>query len=357
MKTFLLSIVFILTGTAVFAQQASDYFPQQTGYRWDYKVVPLDSANNEIDSLTYFRVDSFAVNTNFLGRNADVVLSKTGPYQLINYLPYTDSSFFSFENSDGYQYFRISNLNTIIAILDSIGIDSTVLGVIHSFEDWYSVFRFAQPVGSEYTIFTKDTTVTIDSTDLPLRFEYLGKRLDDETIQTETGTYLCKKFLLSTVVSYIVFPGFTWEIIRLETTKWISENVWMVQEISPTKIVDLGYIGYGTYVIPGSKTVLIPLITDVNSAEPLPSAFELSQNYPNPFNPSTTIKYDLPKESRVKIDIYDILGREVATLVNDIKKAGSYRIIWNANRFASGVYLYRLQAGDYHEVRKLLLLK
>jgi hypothetical protein len=109
MKKFLLSIILILGGTCTYAQQAQDYFPSQTGYRWDYKVIPLDSMNNEVDSMAYFRIDSFAVTTNFMGKDADLVLSKTGSLGIINFLPFTDSSFFSFENTDGYQYFRISN--------------------------------------------------------------------------------------------------------------------------------------------------------------------------------------------------------------------------------------------------------
>ncbi|MEJ2616599.1 MAG: T9SS type A sorting domain-containing protein [Ignavibacteriaceae bacterium] len=88
-----------------------------------------------------------------------------------------------------------------------------------------------------------------------------------------------------------------------------------------------------------------------------PGRFELYQNYPNPFNPSTTIKYDLSKQSRVKLEIYDILGRRVATLVDETKKAGRYQIVWNASRLTSGVYFERLQAGDYSAVKKLLLLK
>ena len=88
-----------------------------------------------------------------------------------------------------------------------------------------------------------------------------------------------------------------------------------------------------------------------------PGRFELYQNYPNPFNPSTTIKYDLSKQSRVKLEIYDILGRRVAILVDETKKAGRYQIVWNASRLTSGVYFERLQAGDYSAVKKLLLLK
>ena len=100
------------------------------------------------------------------------------------------------------------------------------------------------------------------------------------------------------------------------------------------------------------------------TASTIPNKFELYQNYPNPFNPSTTIKYDLPKESSVKIVVYDILGREITTLVNEIEKAGSYKTVWNASQLASGVYFYRFQAtpnggqaGDYISVKKLLLLK
>src|SRR5574338_611772 len=185
MIKIIFSSLLILGSTVLFAQQASDYFPQTPGYRWDYKVIPLDSANNEIDSMTYYREDSFAVATNFMGRSGDLVLSKTGTHNLINFIPFTDSSYFSFENTEGYYYFRISNLGNLVAILDSAGLDSTLLGVVQSFENWYSVYRFSQQVNAQYTIFSKDTTLNIGGTDLPLRFEYFGKRLAYETIQTD----------------------------------------------------------------------------------------------------------------------------------------------------------------------------
>ena len=89
----------------------------------------------------------------------------------------------------------------------------------------------------------------------------------------------------------------------------------------------------------------------------IPNKFELYQNYPNPFNPSTTIRYDLPKQAKVKLVVYDLLGREVATLVDKTKQAGKYNVTWNAKRFASGLYFCRIQAGDYSAVKKLLLLK
>jgi hypothetical protein len=92
-----------------------------------------------------------------------------------------------------------------------------------------------------------------------------------------------------------------------------------------------------------------------------PAAFALSQNYPNPFNPSTVISYQLPVNSQVTLKVYDMLGREVATLVNGEMKAGSYSVPFNTSKgtlgFSSGVYVYRLEAGSFISTRKLVLMK
>jgi len=89
----------------------------------------------------------------------------------------------------------------------------------------------------------------------------------------------------------------------------------------------------------------------------VPVDFELSQNYPNPFNPSTTIKYAIPVDSKVRIDIYSTLGELVTTLVNDLQTAGNYSIAFDASRFASGTYIYRLTAGTTVMTKKMLLIK
>lgn len=88
-----------------------------------------------------------------------------------------------------------------------------------------------------------------------------------------------------------------------------------------------------------------------------PEAFSLEQNYPNPFNPTTTIKYQLPELSFVTIKMFDVLGNELETLVNEEKPVGSYEIEFNASALPSGVYFYRLQAGDFVETKKMVLLK
>ena len=93
------------------------------------------------------------------------------------------------------------------------------------------------------------------------------------------------------------------------------------------------------------------------SNESIWMTYQLYQNYPNPFNPSTTIKFNLPQTRQVTLKIFNILGEEVAKLVSDKLSAGSYSYEWDAGKLASGVYLYRLQAGDYVETKKMILMK
>ena len=103
-------------------------------------------------------------------------------------------------------------------------------------------------------------------------------------------------------------------------------------------------------------TVLSVTAVNQNPA-PVPSKFMLYQNFPNPFNPSTTIRFSLQTPGFASLKVYDVLGREVATLVAENLTAGEHRIQWNASGIAGGVYFYRLQAGKYNQTQKLLLLK
>jgi len=94
-----------------------------------------------------------------------------------------------------------------------------------------------------------------------------------------------------------------------------------------------------------------------NNNNKIPETFVLKQNYPNPFNPSTKISYLLPKASEVTLVVYDLLGREVVTLVNEFRTAGTHTVEFNASNLASGVYLYRIEAGDFKDTKKMLLVK
>ena len=89
----------------------------------------------------------------------------------------------------------------------------------------------------------------------------------------------------------------------------------------------------------------------------VPTEFRLEQNFPNPFNPGTTIQFQLPKESHVTLRVYDILGQEVATLIDEKREAGKYLLQFDGSNITSGIYFYRLHAGSYIETKKLILLK
>jgi hypothetical protein len=104
--------------------------------------------------------------------------------------------------------------------------------------------------------------------------------------------------------------------------------------------------------------VLIPTSAEHENFHSFPKETSLSQNYPNPFNPSTEIRFSIGSNSQTSLLVYDLLGREVATLVNEKKSAGTYTVTWNAAaNMPSGVYYYRLSAGSFTEVKKLVLLK
>ena len=96
-------------------------------------------------------------------------------------------------------------------------------------------------------------------------------------------------------------------------------------------------------------------IADDRSSVPL--RYELQQNYPNPFNPTTAISYQLTANSHVSLIILDVLGRKLATLVDEVRQPGVYTVRWNASSYPSGVYFYRLEAGEFRATRKLMLLK
>ncbi|MGA2623428.1 MAG: T9SS type A sorting domain-containing protein [Bacteroidota bacterium] len=98
-------------------------------------------------------------------------------------------------------------------------------------------------------------------------------------------------------------------------------------------------------------------VREVRLASPTARTYKLLQNYPNPFNPTTMIRFELPKSSHVVLKVYNVLGQEVATLIDGMKPVGVYQVTWNAGGLPSGVYLYRLEAGSFSETRKLMLVK
>ncbi|MEE9288953.1 MAG: T9SS type A sorting domain-containing protein [Bacteroidota bacterium] len=141
--------------------------------------------------------------------------------------------------------------------------------------------------------------------------------------------------------------GDCWEIFQDDSVRGIST---IVRDPYDESIFYVGTVGSGVFKFTST-------ITGIDDQEPIPKRFYLEQNYPNPFNPSTTIRYGIPSRSHVVLKIYDLLGQELATLVDEEKVAGRYEVMWDAVGFSSGVYFYRLKTGEYVETRRLLVMK
>ena len=99
------------------------------------------------------------------------------------------------------------------------------------------------------------------------------------------------------------------------------------------------------------------LPTGITNTNGIANTYSLSQNYPNPFNPTTTIKFSLPKDGLVKLVVYDVLGKEVATLVNGGQTAGNYEVTFDASKLTSGIYFYKITSGDFSDVKKMMPMK
>jgi|GEM_PF-3169985 len=153
-----------------------------------------------------------------------------------------------------------------------------------------------------------------------------------------------------------------WEAVNDgQPRSWRYQNVDITQYANnPNMKLAWQYVGNDGDVVAIDNVKLTGFVnvTDVEEEnEKIPSTYELSQNYPNPFNPTTKINYSIPISSKVSLIVYDILGREVKSLVNEFQNAGRYSTNFDANGLSSGVYFYRLTSGQFSETRKLILLR
>jgi|WetSurMetagenome_2_1015567.scaffolds.fasta_scaffold06481_1 hypothetical protein len=356
MKKILLLVISLLFSNCIFSQNASTYFPPNTGYKWYYKNIPLDSNNNPMPNLARYRVDTFAVVQNYSGLQASVVRVKDNLLSLNQNTPYTDTNYHNFQGTNGFEYLSVN------LIPDTTGLPIGVLNFFKNLQGWYSVYQFASSVGTSYQILTKDTTILINSVSVHLRLKVNAKRLGDETVSTVNGNYNAKKFVVTNSL-YVVILILEQPIVTFADTTWISSGVWMVKDMSPFVKMDLSQFGYGNYSIPGQLYELTSPVGIRNTSLEVPDNFKLYQNYPNPFNPVTNIKYQVTQNSFVTLKIFDALGREVATLVNEKLNAGEYESQFPDNKNSnvqlnSGVYFYSLYVdGKKIDTKKMMLLK
>ena len=350
----------LVFASLIYSQNASDYFPANTGSKQYYKNVPLDSLNNEIDSATTVEIDSFAAAmVSYKGRSADLILGKQGLESTILYQPYTDSAFVSFDGSNAYTYFK----GVDFAIP---GTSPNVLGkrlsnlATQALVDWQLFYQFNAAVNTSYSIFSVDTVLNLNSTNYNFRIVGTGMRLGNKNVTTEAGNYDAEKFLINTDIQIFFITQYV-SILTISDTTWIARGNWIVKSVVPSVSVT-GLPGLPSFYVPGNKSETIsPIVTGISKRQNIITDFHLYQNYPNPFNPSTVIKYSLPGASNVKLVVYNILGKEITTLVNGFQNAGTHAVEFYPSRIdgglPSGIYFYRIETKNWFAVKKLVYLK
>jgi hypothetical protein len=140
----------------------------------------------------------------------------------------------------------------------------------------------------------------------------------------------------------------------------IIARVWSSQdnlEYETNITFDVGNGNFGSGIFSRISIEGTNVVSVSATGSSVPASFSISQNFPNPFNPSTKINYEIPEKSKVNLKVYDILGNEIVTLVNNENQLGRYEVEFHAADIPSGVYFYRIQAGNFVETRKMILLK
>jgi hypothetical protein len=217
--------------------------------------------------------------------------------------------------------------------------------------------KFPANVGDSWNIFAyliMDSTIQVSDT---LVMECIAT---DQAFNTPIGTFQCYVYQYRWIITNESLVAFT-NPFKLLVPDYRNGNTQtdtldFVSFFAP----NIGLVGQelrrGAL---SRKSVLykINLITDINVIENNLSEFKLFQNYPNPFNPSTKIKFSISEPNFIQIKVFDVLGKEIKTIVNDFKKTGSYEIDFDASNLPSGVYFYRIITGKFSETKKMLLLR
>lgn len=326
-------------------------------------VLNADRKPQAGDSFTIMDMDTVGVTEGSTGTNATwnfSNLSSTGEQMLVNYInPSEAPNSELFPGSD----VAVSYDGLSYTFYDTDG--NTVYSLGSSYEDFSIVYSNTEKV-SEFP-FTFNSTF-LDN--FQAQYE-LGEGLIDRNIGITQFT--------GDAVGNIILPdGSNHSALRVKIFRHTTDTM-LVSGIplSTTEVKSTTYewytnemkypvfgISYIELNVNGSVTnhkvveynVQSPTDVDENPQQ-LVNEFDLLQNYPNPFNPSTVINYQISKSNRVTLKVYDIIGNEIATLVNNHQPAGKYSVEFNASNLPSGIYLYRLEAGDFVQTRKMTLIK
>jgi photosystem II stability/assembly factor-like uncharacterized protein len=271
------------------------------------------------------------------------------------------SGWYSILNSDSLQFDKISfaNENTGVCIFRwaNYGFVRTTDGgtswfTFNSFFPKSPINVQLLPTGTGYVI--GDSSLFGRTTDFGASWTYIPHNISKMFVKLQ---------FIDDNTGWIISQNYGWPYInRLYYTSNGGLDLLQVQSLDSFEVRGMSFLNALTgYVCGDSGTVLkttnggLVFVNPISSD--VPKSYLLSQNYPNPFNPATTINYELPEAGYVKLVVYDILGREIAILVNEKESAGIYKVQWDASPYPSGVYFYKLVTEDFSETKRMVLVK
>lgn len=297
------------------------------------------------------------------------------------YTPGVDSVhiYTTIENPNSNQISAIAYLKTLAGVLiDSVNLSPLILNLnseqwfgnigLPSTEDFYdiSVTAFDITNSEQFSIpnatrFTTIGPLVVDHSEIPQTGENvfslkLYLRNDGSTVMATNVSAVV--LTNDTNVTNITGTNFFGNIAPGEVKSQVSFPIAIYTQNDPSSIDFIVHIfSNGNFFWSDSLTVTVPVTGIAENETNLPIEYALKQNYPNPFNPTTTINYSIPKEGLVTLKVYNILGEEVDILLNEIKQVGNYETNFDASSLSSGIYFYRLKAGDFIETKKMILMK
>lgn len=326
-------LYFINASTGFLLSWMALYRTTNQGLAWNQITTP---------AYAYNRIKFLNVNTGFItGAKFSKTINSGGTWSTYD-SPYLNWSFGDFQFLNAYTGFSIIGN----------GIWKTTTGGeswTSNFLDTIPLFSLSKPFGSYMYAVGRNrifrSTNYGSNWNVVHQSSYFPKMI--EMVDSLTGYYLGST---SEIANGVIFKttngGYDW-------------NLQYTQNINTFTAMSFANSLCGNVV--GSEGLILRtntggVVTHINNQE-IVSNFKLEQNYPNPFNPTTNIKFAIPKSSSVKITIFDIAGKELETLVNEQLQSGTYQKEWNGSKYASGIYFYKIQAGNYKETKSMLLIK
>jgi len=275
-----------------------------------------------------------------------------------------------FASTTGAVYKSTDNGNTWIEISSGIAVDARITSIVASGDNIFAgsasngVFKLANN-GTSWTTINTNLTDTHISQLVVLDNRLFAVTLTGVFISDNSGTSweadqsVLKKVNCLVAVNEQIIAGTDDNGAYLSDDKGVTWNSFSSGMLADSRIWSLALSNDGIFAGTSSGIYFIssPNEVDVEREIAVPLTFTLKQNYPNPFNASTNISFSIPSKSFVSLKIYDLQGREVATIFSEEISAGYYTRKWNAANTSSGIYFYRLQAGSYSETKKLILLR